>query len=710
MKNRTKKIIAGSIIMASLITGCATDADKTKATQAETFYEGMITMEYSERDKDATYDEETAVKIVLNKTSATIEGSGAVYKEGKIIISQEGTYIVSGNLDDGQILVETEKDEKVQLVLNNANITNKSGSAIYVKEADKVFLTLAETSKNSVSDAAEYSEEEVEEDINATIFSKADLTINGKGALSVNANYKHGISSKDDLIITGGAYTINSKADAIKGKDCVAILDGSFNITAGSDGIEAYLENEETEATTEVATETTKETSTEVATETTKEASTEAATGYVVIDGGSFNIKSAKDAIIAEGILQITDGEFNIVTGGGSANATAKINDDFQRPVMTDENGNVIEPPMWDNQDNKRPVMKDEDGNIIEPQLPRENDGRQRPVIKDENGNVITPQRQKDSQANDTTLAAEEADTESVKALKATGRIYITGGVFSIDSLDDAIHSNISVSLSEGAFDIQSGDDGIHADESIAIDGGKINIAKSYEGIEASKIVINEGEINIKASDDGINAAGGNDSIATNSRNMQDQFKAVEGVEITINSGTISIDANGDGIDSNGELAINGGEIIVSGPLSNANAAIDYNGEGIIKAGTVIAGGSSSMAESFSETSTQASIMVNFGTTIKAGTIIALTDEKDNTIICYSSEKDIQNIVISSADVKLGSSYKLYLGGSNTGIAVNGIFEEGTYTKGELKTTIKVASLVTKISEDGSEYTRSMKK
>ena len=167
----------------------------------------------------------------------SISRSGVSINNVTVTISKEGCYLISGELEDGQIIVDAGDSDKVQLVLDNASIHCSTGSAILVRNANKVKVTLAADSENELSDGTEYQTDDDNPD--AALFSKDDLVINGSGSLTVQGNYKHGIAGNDDLVITGGRLTVNSLSHALRGKDSVAILDGTFVLTSQKDGIQA---------------------------------------------------------------------------------------------------------------------------------------------------------------------------------------------------------------------------------------------------------------------------------------------------------------------------------------------------------------------------------------------------------------------------------------------------------------------------------------
>lgn len=235
---------------------------------------------FTDRDKEIGYDETSSVKIYLKDSASTCDSSTVNIKDDTIIISDEGTYILSGSLTNGQIIIDTDSNSKVQLILDNVDINCNTSAAIYVREADKVFITLAPNSVNSLSNTEDFVAID-DNNIDAVIFSKSVLTLNGNGSLNVNAAYGHGILSKDDLKFTGGTYVVSAASSALSGKDSVRIADGEFNITAGKDGI--HSENTDNEEK-----------------------------GFIYIAGGSFTINADSDGLDSSCTMQIDGGTFNI--------------------------------------------------------------------------------------------------------------------------------------------------------------------------------------------------------------------------------------------------------------------------------------------------------------------------------------------------------------------------------------------------------------
>lgn len=191
---------------------------------------------FSSRDMDPSYDEAAAIPIRLTGSTALCDSNAVSVNNGQITLLEEGVYLLSGTLDEGQILVNAGDSAKVQIVLSGAEITSASSAAIYCKEADKLFITLAAGTDNRLANGGSFVPLD-ESNIDAVIFSKADLTLNGEGSLTVDSPAGHGIVSKDELTITGGSYTLTAARHGFTGKDSVAIAGGSFHITAGKDAI-----------------------------------------------------------------------------------------------------------------------------------------------------------------------------------------------------------------------------------------------------------------------------------------------------------------------------------------------------------------------------------------------------------------------------------------------------------------------------------------
>jgi hypothetical protein len=298
--------------------------------------------------------------------------------------------------------------------------------------------------------------------------------------------------------------------------------------------------------------------------------------------------------------------------------------------------------------------------------------------------------------------ASTSDSSDSAKGLKAGADVTIDGGTITIDSSDDSIHSNDSVTVNGGSISMSSGDDGIHGDTAVTLNGGDINIVKAYEGIESSKITVNDGNVSLTTSDDGFNAAGGADGSSLNNRPGQNSFSSTSGVALVINGGNVYVNASGDGLDSNGNLEMNGGTVIVSGPTSNNNGALDYNGEFSLNGGFLIAAGSSGMAESPGTGSAQNSAAV-FLTSQTAGTLVRVEDPDGNVIAAFEPAKAYSSVVISSSELVKGDEYTVILGGTATGTETDGYYSDGTFSGGTEAVSFTVSGAVTQASQSGAQ-------
>lgn len=399
------------------------------------------------------------------------------------------------------------------------------------------------------------------------------------------------IYAKHDLVINGsGKLQVTSAyGDALKGKDCLYLLGGEVIVNSADDGIVGR-------DLLYIAGGTFTVTAAADALKASNDA--DASLGNLVVDGGIFTLTAENDGIQAENTLTINDGDFVIKTGGGSANASVKTEDfgfGFGGGRGFGDWGN------W-------------------------------------------------GQTNETET---EETVASMKGLKAGVLLKVTGGTFEFDTCDDALHGNTDVTVTGGDFSIATGDDGMHADEALLIEGSpKIKITKSYEGLEALEIVINGGNIDITASDDGLNAAGGNDGSGFGGMGFggpgMGMFGEGEG-EVTVNGGTIRVNASGDGFDSNGDLTINDGVITAFGSTGGGEGALDYGGTFCLNGGTVFAAGGSVMGLAPANTSGQYSLAAGLASQEQAGSKVEIVVNGE-TVFSEEVPRQFNYIVASSKD------------------------------------------------------------
>lgn len=290
--------------------------------------------------------------------------------------------------------------------------------------------------------------------------------------------------------------------------------------------------------------------------------------------------------------------------------------------------------------------------------------------------------------------------TVSGKGVKGTVFVEIANGTYTITSKDDAIHANDRCTIDNGSMIIKSSDDGIHADTLLTINGGSIDIQKSYEGLESIKIVVNGGSLGIVSTDDGMNAAGGNDGSGTFG------WGGVPGASsgnasITISGGSVYVNAKGDGVDANGSISMSGGTVIVSGPTDNGNGPLDYDSTFNITGGLFVASGSSGMAQNVSNSSTQCGALIFFSSATT--NLIRIEDEAGNAVLTFKPEKNYQSLVISSPSLLKGSTYRVYTGGSVASYdsLAHGFYTNATYVQGTLFTTFAISAIATQIGSGG---------
>ena len=331
MSYNNTKLVAGLLgyaLLACGISGCSFDSfsktttetsSESSSSASEITYLDADDM-FTDRDKEVGYDEDTATAITLSDDASSCDSSSVTISNNTITITDEGTYLLTGSLSDGQVIVDAD-DKKVQLVLDSVNINCDTSAALYVKAADKVFVTLASDSENSLSNTSDFVAID-DNNIDAVIFSKDDLTLNGSGTLTVTAKYGHGIVSKDDLVITSGTYQITAAKHALSGKDSVRIADGVLTLDAGTDGI--HSENTDDDAK-----------------------------GFIYIANGDISITADSDGFDAEETLQVDGGNIEVAAGDdglhsdgdliitdGTINVT-KSYEGLEGMTVTVEDGNI---------------------------------------------------------------------------------------------------------------------------------------------------------------------------------------------------------------------------------------------------------------------------------------------------------------------------------------------------------------------------------
>lgn len=424
----------------------------------------------------SVYTSSNATLISFTDSAVTADGKYSGYEiEGTdVSITAAGTYVFSGDCDDGSITVK-KGVTGVTLVLNGLTLTNADSAAITLNKTAEAALIAAAGSENTVADTAGANDENAA----VKVKSGASLSLSGTGTLTACGNTKNGIKGAADAVITVDELTLNIEAadDGLSCDDELTIKGGRVNITAGGDAVKASLDTDDAENpdTTSL--------------------------GSVTISGGTITLNAANDGVQADGDLTVTGGTFDITANGGHTTA------------LTD-------------------------------------------------------------------------DSASCKGLKAGKTLTVSGGTVNVDSADDALHAN-DVTVSGGTLTLASGDDAVHADNDLVVgvkgssstSNPKIDITASYEGLEGTTVSVYSGDIDVAASDDGVNAA--NSDLGERS----DKYA------IHIAGGDLYIDAGSDGLDSNNDITMTGGKVKVYGADAMMDAAIDYDGTFTLSGGTLFGAG-----------------------------------------------------------------------------------------------------------------------
>lgn len=459
-----------------------------------------ITSLFSDRGLAGTYEESEAVFIQLNGDSAVCDSDAVSINGNQIILLDEGVYCVSGTLTDGQIVINADDTDKVQLVLNGANITSSTSAAIYALEADKVFVTLADGTENTLANGGSYVAID-DNNIDAVIFAKTDLTLNGTGSLTISAPTGHGVVSKDDLVITGGTYAITAASHGLSGKDSVAIAAGTFSITSGKDGIHA-------------------------------ENSDDLSLGYLYIADGNYSITSQGDAVSAQGALQIDGGSFTLSTGDGSASVDMTASDTFG-------------------------TMGGRGSQTAQTDTGTEEDSTSQKGIKAEgtftiNGGEFTIDSVDDClhAGGEMLITGGEFYLQSGDdAVHCDDALTIQNGTFTIPYCYEGIEG-LSITIEDGVFDIVSQDDGLNAAggaDSSGFGGFGGKQTDSFVSDSDSFILINGGTLTIVSIGDCVDSNG---SLTVNGGVL----------DLTCNgSGNTALDCDGNYTNNGGTVTTNDG-------------------------------------------------------------------------------------------------------------------------------------------------------
>ena len=566
-----------------------------------------VTITTPQDDEDNSWKDNTGT---IDLDNVEVTGDGISVSDNIITISKGGDFEVTGTLDDGQIVIDTE--EKVKLRLSGMSLTNKNGSSIYVKNADKAYITLTDNTENTLTDGENYTSGDEKE--KGCITSRDNLEIKGSGLLTVNGNYNHGIFSSNSIEIGNGNITVNAKNDGIHANDTLAISGGTVNVTAEGDGLQA------------------------------------------------------------EEILDISDGEVNVTTTGEVNASTSndfggrvEMKDSLQ---MTDDEIQSMREQMNNNQFTQTEESDDSDDTSskgIKVDWMLDISGGKVTVNSTDHAIHCTS----DINITGGTL---NLSSESKKGISCHGDVTIDDGDITITKSTEGIESKEILTINGGNIDITASDDGLNSGGTGANQnggfGGGTNMQGGQQGNRGQIGRQNSDgqDGNQMTPPDMSSDQNGGQMTPPNMQQAEGNEQDSEH-HIQINGGNIKIVADADGIDSNGSLFINGGTVTVDAQATGAESAFDTDGAFIVNGGTIIGVSGSGMDESPNSYSAQNVILAYTTSQISAGDEVKITDSNGKTIAEYTAVKGGSKIVYSSDKLKTGEMYTVYASGEEVGSA-----------------------------------------
>lgn len=590
-----------------------------------------VTITTPQDDEDNSWKDNTGT---IDLDNVEVTGDGISVSDNVITISKGGDFEVTGTLDDGQIVIDTE--EKVKLRLSGMSLTNKNGSSIYVKNADKAYITLTDNTENTLTDGENYTSGDEKE--KGCITSRDNLEIKGSGSLTLNGNYNHGIFSSNSIEIGNGNINVNAKNDGIHANDTLAISGGNVYVTAEGDGLQA------------------------------------------------------------EEILDISDGEVNVTTTTSTSNdfgGRVEMKDSLQ---MTDDEIQSMREQMNNNQFTQTEESDDSEDTSskgIKADWMLDISGGEVTVDSTDHAihctsdinitggtlNLSSESKKGISCHGDVTI--DDGDitiTKSTEGIESKKILTINGGNIDITASDDGFNSGGTGANQDGGFgggtNMQGGQQGgrgrIGRRNSNGQGGNQMTPPDMPSDQNGGQMIPPE----MSNGQDGKQMTPPDMSSDQNGGQMTPpNMQQAEGNEqdsehhIQINDGNIKIVADADGIDSNGSLFINGGTVTVYAQATGAESAFDTDGAFIVNGGTIIGVSGSGMDESPNSYSAQNVILAYTTSQISTGDEVKITDSNGKTIAEYTAVKGGSKIVYSSDKLKTGEMYTVYASGEEVGSA-----------------------------------------
>lgn len=529
-KKRIIIIITAILTAAAMLAGCGKTQTETATEQAapteaqttagvtETATAEETTLSgsdmFTDRDYEVGYDESTAVTVTLNGSAAACGDVSVAITDGTVTLTQEATYLITGAYT-GSVVIDMDKSAKPHIILKNADITCADGAALYVAQADKVFVTLADGSVNTLANGGSFAE--TEEGVDGAVFSRDDITFNGTGALTVTSPAGHGVVGKDDVVFTGGTYAITAASHGVDANDSVRIDNAAVTIAAGKDGVHADNVDD-------------------------------AEKGFVYLAGGTLTVDAQGDGISATTDVTVENGTIDLVTGGGSENGEKKASDGWgQFGGRPGPGGNVSAETDEDSASIKGIKA---DGNVVI------------------NGGVITVDSADDAiHANGSVSINEGALTLKTgdDGVHADETLTITGGNITVTECYEGLEA-LSINVTGGTVDIDADDDGLNAAGGSDESGfGGMRGGDMFGGTEGAEINLSGGQLTIRAGGDGIDSNGsvtiGGGNIVVDCPTQGDTSPFDYETAATVTGGTLVATGSGmmaEGFTGNSQGVING--------------------------------------------------------------------------------------------------------------------------------------------------------
>ena len=608
-------------------------------------------------------------------------------------------YVLAGTTTDGMFKIYSTSD--FTLTLNGVTITNLNGPAINIQADVTIGVDLVDGTTSTLTDGVTYAAAPNGEDQKAAFFSEGQLIFAGSGSLIVHGQgaSQHGLGSDDYVLVHSGTIDVQSAVkDGIHTNEGFFQQGGAIAVTATSDGVDA-------------------------------------GDGPVEITAGSLTVlipDDDRDAVKCAGTLAISGGVIDLTVEGDQSKGLNAADVLLTGGTVTiHTSGGVVLEASGSGYDPSYCTAIKADNQVLL-------DGSQVTIVASgiagrgisSNGDIVIQSGDLSvtSSGNGGTYTNETGvlDAYHGPCLNADGDLVLTGGAVTLSHSGSAgkgiagdanlaigtpasgptlqvtttgprisigggeyaeakaVSVDSLITIDNEQLTIWAADDAIKSKYWIEVNDGLIDITRSLEGIEAPNIFINGGEIHLTSTDDGINATYGVDG----------EFN--DGSNLTINGGWVHLNAlTGDGIDSNGNLTIAGGTVLVHGPSAQPEVGLDVNGTFLMNGSfTVVSQINTNMNEVPSNASAQRSVMLRRTQTLPAGTLFHIEDTAGNSLVTFAPARTYSCILLSTANLIAGTTYRVYTGGTCTGVVHDGLYEGGTYSGGTLRTTFTSSGTV----------------